>query len=93
MYFAWVMLEYSCPNGHHNTLNKYYSSTFPVSEDSLSSHLPRALPCSQCRPDSISRPQSPETSRVTGRVHALTEEQFFDLGVTAESLDRPKQDS
>jgi hypothetical protein len=93
MYFAWVVLEYSCPNGHSNTLNKYYSSSLPVSEDSISSHLPLALPCSQCHPDSISLPQSSAGSTVTGRVHALTEEQFWDLGVTAESLDRPKQDS
>jgi hypothetical protein len=93
MYFAWVVLEYTCPNGHANTLNKYYSSSSPVSEDSINSRLPRVLPCSQCKPDSISLPQSPASAKVTGRVQALTEEQFLDLGVTAESLDKPKQDS
>jgi hypothetical protein len=89
MHYVWVVLDYSCPNGHRNKLNKYYSSSSPITEEVLHPRLPRALPCYSCHADSISLPRAPEGAHVEVRAIGLTEVQFAELDTEAESLDAP----
>jgi hypothetical protein len=89
MHYVWVVLDYACPNGHRNKLNRYYSSSSPITEKVLHPRLPHALPCYSCRADSISLPLSPEAGHVEVRSIRLTEEQFAELDTEAESLDAP----
>ena len=89
MYYVWVVMDYSCPKGHRNRLDKFYSSFAPISENMFRKRLPRALPCSSCLPDSISLPPSEESARVDVRVIPLDEAQLGELDSNIESFDEP----
>ena len=92
MRYLWFVLEYTCPMGHPNTLNKYIEEPIGgVTDAMIQSRLSAALPCSVCPLGSISAPSSPEQGRVKVRTHLLTAEQFAELGIAAEPWDVPSQ--
>ena len=82
-YMPYFVLEvkFTCHNGHDNVQYRYYQSKSAVDLKSKIGHLfPKTLVCSLCPPE------TPLWGNGTaqGNVYPLTDEEFLQLGVTAE---------
>ena len=87
MRYLLAVFYYACSKGHPNQLDMYFSSKADTMNPQdlardLKYRLPSILPCETCATGISGRVP------IEVRIHWLTPEQFAELGVEAESIDR-----